>query len=115
MKTKDFSFINIVPIKADCPEFAVSEIRRQRKDVGLKKFALMLTLQPMGFPAKDNADRIIAIASKVMNELRNDDITLGILFQSFLGHGWSGRVPLTDEPWQRIVKNDGVLSSEDTK
>ncbi len=111
MKTKDFSFVNIVPVKATCPEFAVSEIRRQHKEVGLTKFALMLTLQPMGFPAKDNADRIISTAAKVMEELKDEPLTIGILFQSFLGHGWSGRVPLTDEPWQRIVKNDGVLSS----
>ena len=71
MKTKDFSFVNIVPVKATCPEFAVSEIRRQHKEVGLTKFALMLTLQPMGFPAKDNADRIISTAAKVMEELNN--------------------------------------------
>ena len=110
MSNRGFSFVNIVPISSGA-EFAVSEIRRQYKDVGLTKFALMLSFHPTGTPATDNANRIIATAKQVMDELRNDPITVGILFQSTLGHGWSGRVALTNEPWQRIVKNDGALTS----
>ena len=111
MDRKNFKFINIVPVNSQAPEFAVSEIRRQYRDVGLQNFALMLSFHPVGMPARKNADAVLAAARFVMDKLRDEPMRVGVLIQSTLGHGWSGRVPITQEPWQHIVKADGFFSA----
>ncbi len=100
-------FINILPVFPSRPEFAVAEIRRQRRETGLRQFALSLSFHPEGTPASDKARILCDRFTQVREALRDDDIELGALIQSTQGHGWSGRVPLTDEPWQRTVLLDG--------
>ncbi len=101
-------FINILPVFPSRPEFAVAEIRRQRRETGLRRFALSLSFHPEGTPASDKARILCDLFARVREALRRDDIELGALIQSTQGHGWSGRVPLTREPWQRTVLLDGA-------
>ncbi len=105
------NFINVVPIFSSSPEFAVSEIKRQHEEVGLKKFALSMSMHPVGTPAKECARKTIECARRILEGLAGKPVEVGVLIQSTLGHGWSGPVPLTNEPWQRIVMADGKVSS----
>ncbi len=105
------NFINVVPIFSSSPEFAVSEIKRQHEELGLKKFALCMSMHPVGTPAKDRAMKTIANAKAIVDALADTPVEVGVLIQSTLGHGWSGPVPLTNEPWQRTVMADGKVSS----
>ena len=109
---KKLNFINVVRLFLGNEQFTISEIRRQHKEVGLEKFALSLSFHPTGTPASKHAAKLIAAFRKVKEALADTpSIKLGVLIQSTLGHGWSGPVPLTGETWQRIVKDNGVVSS----
>ncbi len=101
-------FINILPVFPANPDFAVGEIRRQHRETGLRQFALSLSFHPEGTPAIDKARILWGLFTHVREALRDDDIELGALIQSTQGHGWSGRVPLTGEPWGRTVLIDGT-------
>ncbi len=109
---KKLNFINVAKLFLGNEQFTISEIRRQHKEVGLEKFALSLSFHPTGTPASKHAAKLIAAFRKVKEALADTpSIKLGVLIQSTLGHGWSGPVPLTGETWQRIVKDNGVVSS----
>ncbi|MBQ7650480.1 MAG: hypothetical protein IJS15_05950 [Victivallales bacterium] len=109
---KKLNFINVTRIFPNNVEFAVSEIRRQHSDVGIEKFALSLSFHPTGTPAIRHAQTLIEAFRKVKEALVDTpSIKVGVLLQSTLGHGWSGPVPLTGEKWQRIVKDNGNVSS----
>lgn len=104
----ELNFINIVPVNA----FTVSEVLRQHQEIGLEKFALLLSLHPVGTPAMARIPSLIDSARKVIDELKKyPAIHIGILLQSTMGHGWSGLVPLTGEPWQRTVRMNGNVTS----
>ncbi|MBP5639775.1 MAG: hypothetical protein J6X55_09875 [Victivallales bacterium] len=105
------NFINVVPIFTSNIDFAVSEIKRQHQELGLRKFALCMSMHPVGTPAKDHALKTIASAKAIVDALVDTPVEVGVLIQSTLGHGWSGPVPLTNEPWQRTVMADGKVSS----
>lgn len=108
----NMNFINVVPVYPENPEITVSEISRQAEEAGISKVALSLSFHPQGTPAYVNADRLVQAFCDIKNGLGdNSGIELGVLFQSFLGHGWSGPVPLTGEPWQNTVRIDGSVSS----
>ena len=109
---KKLNFINVTRIFPNNVDFAVSEIRRQHKEVGLEKFALSLSFHPTGTPAIRHAQTLIEAFRKVKEGLADTpSIKVGVLLQSTLGHGWSGPVPLTGEKWQRIVMDNGNVSS----
>ncbi|MFA6929254.1 MAG: hypothetical protein WCT05_02925 [Lentisphaeria bacterium] len=106
------NFINVVPVYPDQIDFTVSEILRQHRDIGLTKFALSLSFHPEGTPARDKVSMLVNALSAITGDLRKvPSVELGVLLQSTMGHGWSGPVPLTNEPWQRIVNMDGAVSS----
>lgn len=110
MATPSMLMINIVPVFEDHVEFAVSEIRRQAREVGLHRFALSLSFHPEGTPARDKIGRLVSALHQVKEGLADTDIELGVLIQSTFGHGWNGKVPLTDETWQTMVRLDGSES-----
>ncbi len=110
--SSQLNFINVVPVFPDHIEFTLSEIQRQHRESGLTKFALSLSFHPEGTPARDKVTLLTKALSEIRNGLRQEHgIHLGVLLQSTLGHGWSGPVPLTEEPWQHIVNIDGTVSS----
>ena len=109
---KKLNFINVTKIFPKNVDFAVAEIQRQHREVGLEKFALSLSFHPTGTPAIRHAQTLIEAFKKVKEALADTpEIKVGVLLQSTLGHGWSGPVPLTGEKWQRIVKDNGNVSS----
>ena len=115
--SSDLNFINVVPVfEGKYIPRTVGEILRQHRDIGIRRFAVSLSFHPEGFPARDRIDRLTGIFQAIRDGLAeavcgDDDIRLGVLLQSTMGHGWSGSVPLTAEPWQRIVFADGTVSS----
>lgn len=101
------NFYNIVPVFANHHEFAVSEIRRQHREVGLDKFLLCLSFHPQRTPARDLIPELCGAFAEIRDALYGEGVELGVLVQSILGHGWNGKVPLTREAWQHVVKVDG--------
>ncbi len=99
------SFMNVTPVFIGKEDFTASEIRRQYHDVGLREFALSLSIHPQGNPPRRRVDAMIGSCRK-LKELLADlpDLQLGILIQSTMGHGWASSKPLTDEPWSRILQ-----------
>ena len=106
----NLNLINVVPVLRGNVPFAISEIRRQRRDVGLRRFALCLSFHPEGTPARLKAEALCGFFRQIKEALKDDDVELGVLIQSTQGHGWNGRVPLTDEKWQYTVMLDGSPS-----
>lgn len=105
-------FINVVPFIPNDPGYMAQQARRIFADVGLNTVAFSLSLHPEGTPAKKKAVLYSDAFTVLKKELENDpEIRPGILLQSLLGHGWSGLVKLTEEPWQNTVKTDGTESS----
>lgn len=104
-------FINVVPVYPDNEDFTVSEILRQRREAGIDEIALCLSFHPEGQCAYDKIPRLVQTLKKIQQAVVPRGIRLGVLIQSTLGHGWSGRVPLTAEPWQTIVGLDGISST----
>ena len=104
------NMINVVPVLRGNVAFAISEIRRQRRDVGLRRFAVSLSFHPEGTPARVRAEALCDSFRRIREELRDDDVEIGALIQSTQGHGWNGKVPLTDEKWQYSVEIDGSPS-----
>ncbi|MBR3650245.1 MAG: hypothetical protein IKN52_08335, partial [Victivallales bacterium] len=105
-------FMNVVRVFPDNLDFTIAEIRRQHEEVGLTDFALSLSFHPTGTPASRNAEVLVSRFKAVKEALADTpSIHIGVLLQSTLGHGWSGPVPLTGEPWQRIVDVKGTVSS----
>ncbi len=105
-------FLNVVRVFPDNLDFTIAEIRRQHEEVGLTDFALSLSFHPTGTPASRNAEVLVSRFKAVKEALADTpSIHIGVLLQSTLGHGWSGPVPLTGEPWQRIVDVKGAVSS----
>ena len=111
-KQHGLKFLNVVRVFPDNMDFTIAEIRRQHTEVGLTDFALSLSFHPTGTPASKNAELLISRFKAVKEALADTpSIHIGVLLQSTLGHGWSGPVPLTGEPWQRIVETSGTVSS----
>lgn len=105
-------FLNVVPLIPNDPEYMAQQARRIFAEVGLNTIAFSLSLHPEGKPAKKKSLLFSEAFAVLKKELESDpEIHPGILLQSLLGHGWSGLVKLTDEPWQHTVKTDGIESS----
>ncbi len=104
------NMINIVPLFTNNVQFVVSEILRQKEEAGLTKFALSLSYHPQGTPARNLIPKYCNAVKQVVSMLDGKGIELGALIQSTQGHGWNGKVPLTEEPWQQIIMSDGEKS-----
>lgn len=105
-------YINIVPVFPDRPDFSIKEICRQAKELGIRKFALSLSFHPQTSPASKLIAPLCKCFALVRDGLEkaNIGVEFGALIQSHSGHGWNGRVPLTNETWQKIVNSDGSPS-----
>lgn len=108
----ELGFRNVIPIFEKHEDFAVSEILRQRREVGLNRFLVCLSFHPQTTPAKDLIPRLCARYAAVRDAVAasGEDVELSILVQSILGHGWNGKVPLTQETWRHVVLSDGSES-----
>ena len=109
-EARKMNMINIVPVFAGNPEFAISEILRQKKEVGIDKVAISLSFHPQCTPAADLIPRHCDLFRTVAAGVAGHGIELGVLLQSTMGHGW-GKVPTTKEPWQTVVEVDGSPSA----
>ena len=105
------NFLNVVPVFLADTDFAVAEIRRQFETANVRRFALCLSCEPIGYPARDTLMQLLAAARQIIDGVEGLPVEMGVLIQSTMGHGWSGPVPLTAEPWQHIVTIDGDVSS----
>ena len=109
--TKDLTFINIVPVYPNEPAFTIGEITRQYQNCGLRQFAMCLSYHPQRTPARLLIPELCGIFAKIRDGLKDlNGLELGVLIQSTQGHGWNGRIPLTDEPWQHTIEPDGAES-----
>lgn len=109
---RTFKFYAITPVFVENPSFVVENVRRVRRDVGLDCVAFSLSMHPQGTPAAAHAASTLAAFQTIRRALAADaGIEIGVLVQSTIGHGWSGQRQLTAEPWQRIVRMDGTVSS----
>ncbi len=99
---------NIVPVFPHHEDFAVSEILRQRQEVGLDRFLISLSFHPQTTPARDLIPILCERFRKVRDGVAGSGVELGVLVQSTLGHGWNGKVPLTRETWQHVVTFNGL-------
>ncbi len=105
MTDQQLNFLNVTPIFLGREDFTESEIRRQYHDVGLRQFAISLSIHPSGNPPRKRIDALFASCRNLWERLADlPDLQLGILIQSTMGHGWASSKPLTDEPWSRIVQ-----------
>ena len=102
------AFLNVVPVIDGRTDFAVSEILRQREEVGLTRFLLRLSFHPQTTPARDLIPRLCGQFAAVRDGVAGKGVSLGVLVQSLQGHGWNGKVPLTRETWQRSVSAAGA-------
>ncbi len=103
---RKLNYFSVVPVFSGKIDFTVSEILRQKKDAGITKIALCLSMHPEGTPAWDRIPGLIEDFKTIREQVR-DEVETGVLIQSSQGHGWSGSVPLTDEPFQRTVFPSG--------
>ena len=104
-------FMNVVPTwSGESLQFSINEIIRQKDEVGLDTFIPSLSFHPQTTPAKDLIPILCGRYRRLKAGVEGKDITLGVLVQSLLGHGWNGKVPLTNEKWQHVVKCDGSVS-----
>ena len=108
--TRKMNLFNVVPVFGDKPEFTVSEILRQKEEAGIDKVALCLSYHPQCTPAANLIPRLCGLFKTVKAGVEGHGIELGVLIQSTQGHGWNGKVPLTQEPWQQIIELDGKVS-----
>ncbi len=102
--------LNSFPVSNGRTDFAVSEILRQKEEVGLTHFLLSLSFHPQTTPARDLIPRLCGQFAAVRDGLAGKGVELGVLVQSLQGHGWNGKVPLTREPWGHTVAPDGAES-----
>lgn len=109
---REMNFYNVVPVFPGHEDFAISEILRQHRDVGLDRFLISLSFHPQRTPARDLIPELCGRFAKVRDAVAasGEKIEMSILIQSILGHGWNGKVPLTGETWGHVVLNNGSVS-----
>ena len=105
MKPHLYNVISVFPGHED---FAVSEILRQKREVGLDRFLVSLSFHPQTTPAHKLIPVLCERFRKVREGVAGEGVELAVLVQSTLGHGWNGKVPLTRETWQHVVMFDGA-------
>ncbi len=98
---------NVIPIFPGHEDFAISEILRQNREVGIDRYLASLSFHPQRTPASDLIPVLCERFRKVRDGIAGSGVELGVLVQSTLGHGWNGKVPLTRETWQHVVYFDG--------
>jgi hypothetical protein len=96
------NMINIVPVFDGHEDFTISEILRQKKDVGIDKVALSLSYHPQGAHAADLVPQLCKLFKTIADGVAGHDIEVGALIQSTMGHGW-GKFSLTDGSWQQLA------------
>lgn len=104
---KEVQFFNIVPVFADNIDFTISEIIRQKEEVGIDHVLLSLSFHPQRTPAKELIPILTDRFVRVRDGIAGRGVKLGVLIQSIQGHGWNGKIPLTKEPWQHMITISG--------
>lgn len=106
----DLLLYNVIGIIPNHEDFAVSEILRQHREVGLDRFLVSLSFHPQMTPASNLIPVLCRRFAYVRDAVAGHGIELAVLIQSTVGHGWNGKVPLTEEPWQKVVYVNGQES-----
>ena len=101
---------NVIPIFPGHEDFAISEILRQNREVGVDRYLVSLSFHPQRTPASDLIPVLCERFRKVRDGIAGSGVELAVLVQSTLGHGWNGKVPLTRETWQHVVLFNGKES-----
>lgn len=99
-------YFNVVPVRNDNVDFAISEIKRQAA-LGVKEVAICLSFHAQTTPARKLIPILCSRLRRVIEGCAGSDVKIGVLIQSTQGHGWNGRIPLTDEKWQHSIYLDG--------
>ena len=100
------NFINIVPFFPDDIPYMVSEARRVAKATGVRKNAYNMSLHPENEDVMAKPKLFVETFRRLQQELRNDDIEVGILVQSLVGHGWQGQM-ISNKPWVFTINITG--------
>ena len=86
-------FFNIMPFMPSNVKKMAAEYRRYSEATGMKILLCSMTLNPEGDDPYLKPKSFIRAFSELKEELKDTDIELGILLQSFIGHGWSSSSP----------------------
>lgn len=62
---REMNFYNVVPVFPGHEDFAISEILRQHRDVGLDRFLISLSFHPQRTPARDFIPELCGRFAKV--------------------------------------------------
>lgn len=100
------NFINVVPFFPDDVPHMVSEARRVAKCTGIRKNAYSMSLHPENEDVMKKPKCFAEAFLRLQQKLRNDDIEVGILVQSLMGHGWFGQM-ITKHPWVFTINITG--------
>ena len=97
------NFINITPFLPGKMDFVINEARRVAKSSGITKNAYCMTLQPQNVDIMAKP-RLYAQAFRQLKEALKDEenLEIGILIQSLVGHGWNGRM-ICKQPMQYSI------------
>lgn len=96
------NFISITPFLPGKMDFVISEARRVAKASGITKNAYCMTLQPQNLDIMAKP-RLYAKAFHQLKEaLAGENLEIGILVQSLVGHGWNGRM-ICKQPMQYSI------------
>ena len=86
-------FYNIMPFRPSDVKTMAAEYKRYREATGMKILLCSMTLNPEGDDPYLKPKSFIRAFGELKEEPKDSDIELGILLQSFLGHGWSSSSP----------------------
>ncbi len=86
-------FYNIMPFRPSDVKRMAAEYKRYREATGMKILLCSMTLNPEGDDPYLKPKSFIRAFGELKEELKDSDIELGILLQSFLGHGWTSASP----------------------
>ena len=86
-------FFNIMPFMPSNVKKMAAEYRRYSEATGMKILLCSMTLNPEGDDPYLKPKSFIKAFADLKEELKDTDIELGILLQSFIGHGWSSSSP----------------------
>jgi len=101
-------FISIIPAFVGRADYLAKLIRDRRKRTGIRRYAMSFPLHPQGNDLQAKPRILAGLFRELKPMLAGEDLELGILFQSTVGHGgyWN-LTPDNNLPAQRAVKADG--------
>lgn len=103
----DLSFYNVVYTCPQNENFTISEVLRQKEEAKISRILVCLSFHPQMTPAKNLIPILCKRFANIRDGLAGHGIEIAVLIQSTQGHGWNGKIPLTEETWQHTVSVEG--------